>query len=299
MPNGDNGRGGYWGGTGSRVISHETIISEIWTPLLAGVLLVALALLCLSLFVFDSLMLGPWLWVAFVALGMLAGAINTIRTEERWSVIISVIAATIALLAFWFWRGPDWLFAIWPAAGFANWLYRWPAWYKVIFQPVVLAGWAASYIVGVRLAVEIFDPGWSRRFERDAAIVGVRALWPLWGEQFPAQAFDKRIEEMQAQLEEAQVSTRRVQLEITNGQTIKRADLPDDPAALDFYRAVAHGDTFSTQTAIKCKCRAAFQNEIRPIFIDRGWAYWVDEDRPKAGTKLRAEGWKAICKLCT
>jgi hypothetical protein len=303
MPIGNGGEGrGSWGGPGSRVFTSETIVSEIWMPLLAGALLVALATLCVALFVVDSLVLGPWSWAVLFSLALLYGAttlvVHTWRTADDWPAIAGVIALSIGVLVIWFVFGVDWLFAIWPQFEFARWLYRWPAWNKLLLQPIIIAGWGSFSLIGVRLSVEIFDPGWSRRFERDAAIVGARALWPLWGERFPAQGFDKRVADLEAQLAEAEISTRRVQLEITNGHSTTIGDLPDDPAARDFYWAVAHGQSFSTQTAIQCKCRAAFENEIRPTFIDRGWAYWIDPEKPKAGIKLRAEGWQAISKLC-
>ena len=298
---GGRGRWGGIGGPGSRVFSSETIVSEIWMPLLAGALLVALATLCVALFVLDSLVLGPWSWAALFTLALLYGSVSLVahtwRTADGWPAIVGAILVALGALVLWFVFGVDWLFAIWPQFEFARWLYRWPAWNKLLLQPIIIAGWGSFFLIGVRLSVEIFDPGWSRRFERDANIVGARALWPLWGERFPAQGFDRRVADLEAQLAEAEISTRRVQLEITNGNTTKRVELPDDPSARQFYWQVAHGQSFSVQTAIRCKCRAAFEAEIRPAFEARGLAYWVDPEKPKVGMKLRADGWQAIAKL--
>jgi len=86
-----------------------------------------------------------------------------------------------------------------------------------------------------------------------------------------------------------------VKIEMTNGNSQKRATLPDTDQARAFYRAVKRGESFSERTASKYGVpRSIFNNYIRDVFRAREWADWKDEKNPKQGLELFPEGWTQI-----
>ena len=91
------------------------------------------------------------------------------------------------------------------------------------------------------------------------------------------------------------VAERIVKIEATSDRGKKYATLPDTDAARNFYRAVKRGEAFSVRTAKKYQVgRITFNNTIRDIFLDRGWAEWRDDDHPEQGIELNEDGWEAI-----
>jgi len=267
------------------------------TPIFAGLALTVGIAIGVGLFIVDSLVLGPGLWAILTSVIIAClGVRLTIMAyhndvEHGWLVLFLIL--TLIAVVFWIYAGVPWLKREWPRSPTARWFYSWSIWWKIYAQLFFAGSWLALVLVGIRLAVEIFDPGWSRGFEQDrAATVGVKANFPVGGERFPVHALDQRVRDLETELANAKVEMRQVTASVTgeNGMISRIPGLPDDNAARRFYRQVADDPSkFSVRGAKGTIGRVTFE-DLRDKFINRGWAYWVDPGRHQDGTKFRAEG---------
>lgn len=85
----------------------------------------------------------------------------------------------------------------------------------------------------------------------------------------------------------------------SNGRAKERyARLPASSRARDFYQAIHAGQSFTLETARKCKVgRRTYENRIRDVFLARGWLKWRDELHHDQGLELTPAGEDMIGEL--
>lgn len=173
----------------------------------------------------------------------------------------------LASISFWWWLRREW----W------DWMLRgWP-WVAITVIGCWIGPSAVLYLY--RLAIEQVVKQTPQYTPFDSA----EGMWhPL----------RRREEEwIEDELEPAQPPSRTVQVEFTNGKQIQRPIFPDTNEARAFYRAVHRGESFSGRTAERFGVsRDVFNERIRDLFLELGWAEWVDRRHPRQGVRLKGQG---------
>jgi len=206
-----------------------------------------------------------------------------LRSAIIWGVVVCILLAWwmlydgpfIRWYRYSFWNrdlAPCWLqlalrFArrVWPLIGIA--------------EIVMFGMWTHSFLRDY-IRPKIKNPNWPPPYaQADPLEAGAAGWydWPVYDDEEPEQPVQRRVIEIQEKS--------------NNGKTLKIAWLPDTPEMLAFAKCVLNGGDFTERDAQRCGIEVpTFRDEIRDVFIDRGWAQWKNPEHHQQGIVLLAAG---------
>lgn len=89
----------------------------------------------------------------------------------------------------------------------------------------------------------------------------------------------------------------KVEVSERNGLTRKYADLPASQEFTEFCKGVTRGDSFALRTARGYGLSRSDFEHIRDIFLDRGWASWINPRAKAQGLDLLVSGKKVLREI--
>jgi hypothetical protein len=233
-----------------------------------------------------------WRWHGAISAGLHAVA------EQLWSVFelpwyIYVIAGVVLfLLALRSWKAAlvalfgAWIGYVLFATDSRTWALAWHS-LKWLLLPYLWPFIGFAVLLAFVMAKEMLWPSLEWTFKpvslTELREVGLFGLWMpklLGGPEPPP---EQQVEQV-------------IRVDVRDENGDHKIDLiPGGDEARAFYAAVHGGESFSERTARVCTLsRKKWENAIRDVFIERGWACWVNDDYPQQGVELLRDGWLAI-----